>query len=325
MYNSQTKNKYLEYLKPNTNAQDLAEIIRIFQQIQDIEEKYQKDVAYFSLHELEELYCVFGYTKMYAFRNLQKKVNAYIKWYKNNYDNTVECIAMSVETIEQILLQGKDENAFHITDKLFKKLIDSLIDSYEIQTAYVLTAVYSGLKGDKYSEVILLKKEDIDFNSRQIKIYAFNRKTKELAYNRTMAASDTFLNVIRLAISEEIFRNKNGKLLGYFNPSSYALKSRTTSQVEKDIELYVNSQYKRITDIVKRMKKDSSYALTDLTLENIRRSGISNALIAMLGVLDEPISRVNEDRNKFIKKAIKEKYNITDKYLESVIASHVLK
>lgn len=326
MYNLKRKQQYIESvsLKPDFSEEDLALTLRIFQTSEKYEEKFGKDLAYFNAEEVKNVYLDFGYeTRIHNLR-LQKFINMYIRHMKKEYDSSIRIPKIPQQMLKDIILQGTKNNGFYMTEDNFQSLIESLVEGYNTQLAFVFLAAYNGLSGDYWSEISLAKEENINFEEQTIKIYTYDKREKEVYYSRTIRINDLFLKVATLANAETECKRGKGFVNGTYKASDYILKKGGIASEKDNIGDYVFSQHTRCMDMLIRFRKNPDYAFPDISLENIRSSGIVNFFKKLMKAFEEPIDRMESGiNNPYIAKPIMEKFNIDEFTMKKIIMKHM--
>lgn len=326
MYNEKLKQQYIESvnLKPDFSEDDLALTINIFQTSEKYEEKFGKDLAYFNADEVKNVYLDFGYGTRYNNLRLQKYINMYIRYVKKEHDSSIILSKIPSEMMKDIILQGIKNDGFYVTEENFLALIESLVEGYDIQLAFVFLAAYNGLSGDYWSEISLAKKENINFEKQTIKIYAYDKRAKKICYNRTIKINDFFLKIATLANAETESKRGKGFINGKYKESDYILKKGGIAEEKDDIEDYVFSQYRRSMDMLMRFRKNPAYAFPYISLEDIRNSGIVNFFKKLMKAFDEPMDkRELAINNPYIAKPIMEKFNIDEFSIKKIIVKYM--
>lgn len=326
MYNEKLKQQYIESvnLKPDFSEDDLALTINIFQTSEKYEEKFGKDLAYFNADEVKNVYLDFGYGTRYNNLRLQKYINMYIRYVKKEHDSSIILSKIPSEMMKDIILQGIKNDGFYVTEENFLALIESLVEGYDIQLAFVFLAAYNGLSGDYWSEISLAKKENINFEKQTIKIYAYDKRAKKICYSRTIKINDFFLKIATLANAETESKRGKGFINGKYKESDYILKKGGIAEEKDDIEDYVFSQYRRSMDMLMRFRKNPAYAFPYISLEDIRNSGIVNFFKKLMKAFDEPMDkRELAINNPYIAKPIMEKFNIDEFSIKKIIVKYM--
>lgn len=326
MYNEKLKQQYIESvnLKPDFSEDDLALTINIFQTSEKYEEKFGKDLAYFNADEVKNVYLDFGYGTRYNNLRLQKFINMYIRYVKKEHDSSIILSKIPPEMMKDIILHGIKNDGFYMTEETFLSLVESLAEGYNSQLAFVFLAAYNGLGGDYWSEISLVKEENINSEKQTINIYTYDKRAKKVYYSRTIKVNDLFLKIATLANAETESKRSKGFVNGKYKTSDYILKKGENAGEKDNIEDYVFSQYRRSMDMLIRFRKNPDYAFPEISLEDIRNSGIINFLKKLMKAFDEPMDRRESAiNNPYVAKPIMEKFNIDEFSIKKIIMKYM--
>lgn len=328
MYDDIIKTQYIESVssEPDFKKEDFTKILMLFQVSEEYEIKLGKDLAYFDLEEMTEIYLAFKCTTNALFSSLRKTINKYIKWYKQEVDANICILTIPSSVKRKIILQGEEDYVFHIEDNTFMSLVSSLMKENYIQTAYIVMAAYIGLSGSNWSEITLAKKRNIDFDTREMKVYGYNKKDNKIFYSRTITVSDLFLRIVKMADAEKNYKRNNGSILGLYKETDFILKDRDTAKQDEDIKSFINRRSKRCIDMMYRLRHNPNYAIDSITLNEIWESGALNFLIKLMQAYDQPISKIHTiEKNKHIIEPVLQKYNMSEACLKKIISLYIPK
>lgn len=328
MYDDIIKTQYIESVssEPDFKKEDFTKILMLFQVSEEYEIKLGKDLAYFDLEEMTEIYLAFKCTTSALFSELRRTINKYIKWYKQEIDSNIGILSIPSNVKRKIILQGKEDYVFHIEDSTFMSLVNSLIKENYIQTAYIAVAAYIGLSGSNWSEITLAKKKNIDFDKGEMKVYGYNKKDNKIFYSRTIIVSDLFLRIVKMADAEKNYKRTNGNVLGIYRETDFILKDRDTAKEDEDIQSFIKRRSRRCIDMMYRLRRNPNYAIDSITLNEIWESGALNFLIKLMHAYDEPISKIHTiEKNKQIIEPVLQKYNMSESKLKKIISLYIPK
>lgn len=184
MYNANFKNRFLEEEIKNGVSENMIKAQKsMFEFTEKMEEMYQKDLCLFNAEELIGMYTSKG---SYSTESLLT-YNGYMKPY-GRFCLQEEMIESGINLFEQL---GRDElsNCIHVnnlkksivTKEEIYRIIDQLDEAYE---AFILLAIFEGIKGAKDVELANVKPSD--FDGLKVKLitgreFIVSQKLKDLA------------------------------------------------------------------------------------------------------------------------------------------------
>jgi integrase len=262
MYNPDLKEDFLSTYK----NEDTRKATRyVFSHSYYLEDKYQKDLKDFEKNELDELLIRLAKktTSMNNFSRYFSIIKKYIRWAINNgYKKSGSNLMLDFNKMDyQVYI---DKSKFISEQKLIE--IEESLKNY--QDKVILRLIFEGVDGNDLSELVNLKKQDVDFKNKRLRLYD-DKEGRE----RFIQVSDRCLNLIEKAHTEIIYYPRNGNKQSKRGKNKFeliqtdhiiknALNGRTQNLVSKD------TIYRRI-DMIKEILK-----LPNLTATNIRNSGM---------------------------------------------------
>lgn len=329
MYNEGVKNNYVKNLKYKVDTKEMTDVLVLFQKSAILEEKYNCDLAYFNREQLIELIKMFDFTSIYRVREVQRRINRYVVYCSEKYDQSIKKTTISQDKIREIANSGNSKLAV-ISKEMFEMLVDKMLKNNNAQGAFALVAAWSGLSGYGLSEITLVKMSNIDLSNKQLKIYEYDPVNNKIMFTRTTVVSDLFIKVAALADKEVEYIDNIGRAIGMYENSEYVIKTRITSRnldtsETKDLRLFIERRRKNIQDRLLRLRNSDDFYFPNLNFESIRRSGIASVTIEVANALGVPLNKLEDKDNKFVLKPILDKFNIDMIYMRSIISTHILK
>jgi hypothetical protein len=144
-------------------------------QLGQFENIYGKDIYNFTKNELLDAYATLGFSDISSIRSLNSVVKKYIDYAYNKVDVKVITPATSLiveDDLYKCLSQLKRDSKY-MTEKELYESLEYMLN--ELDQCMVMS-LWEGIKGDKFTELINLQKDD--FNYEQSYIQVGNRKIK---------------------------------------------------------------------------------------------------------------------------------------------------
>jgi len=266
MYNKEVKEAFLQYLIDEEGFTD--ETIHVFRFVfyksYDVEDILQKDMYDFNMGELKQVLLSANKSTLNSVRAFASMMKKYIDWairtgLTNSNINPMEMFTVS--DYEECI--DKSRKLF-ISEEELIEIEDQLVN---YQDKVILRLLFEGANGYEVSELINLKKCDIDYTNKQLKLY--DDKNGE----RFITVSDRCLDIIERAINEKVYYAKNGEKESKHGKSEYeyfetdhviknVLAGRTKGKAEKTVVYRRMNMIKEIFD------------MPHLTIKNVWRSGM---------------------------------------------------
>ncbi len=199
MFNSFIKTVFIkhQYKKAYKDA------ISTFDRISIMEETYNKDIAEFSKSEIIQTLISIKAPTIDALAKVKSTITQYTVWASENKYFPQNDSIYQISRTE--LLKYLDSNAIvngyiKSRDELYDvcKKLKNPVDQA------ILVLLFEGLNGDGMKEIRLLKKEDINFNDRQILIRGTSKRYITNVDTRS-------LDILKKAIETDDYDNKNGR------------------------------------------------------------------------------------------------------------------
>lgn len=262
MYNPELKEAFLStYNKGETRKS----ISYVFSYSCYLEYKYQKDLKDFEKDELNELLVKLAKgTTENNFSSRFSVVNTYIEWaIINGHKKSGSNLMPQFNKKDYEVYINKDR--FIIEQQLIE--IEESLKNY--QDKVVLRLIFEGVNGTELSELLNLKKQDVDFKNKRLRLYDSVEERE-----RFIHVSDRCLDFIEKAHAEEIYYSKNGQNEGKRGRNK--LKLMKTDHIIKNAltgrtKAFANNKY----TIYGRIETvQEIFELPNLTPTNLRDSGM---------------------------------------------------
>lgn len=224
-YNTDVKEKFLDSI---SNP-----LIRVFttyplRKAKNTEEIYGKDLYDMTESQLEETIRDFTCTSLQAVQNYVTKVEEYIDWaiengYRKGNINPLSSITDRNEWCKNLVATSRN---YYFTREDIIELMDQLVNETD---KAVLLALFEGIKGKGFSEILNLKADDITEKDNSYWVNLMDEDSE-----RTIQISKLLADTLRNADKQTEYINKNGESLGdhrhstsAFDNSPYIFKKTT--------------------------------------------------------------------------------------------------
>jgi site-specific recombinase XerD len=266
MYNEEVKETFLQYLIDEEGYTDeTVHVFRfVFYKSYDVEDILQKDMYDFNMSELKQVLLNANKSTLNSVRAFASMMKKYIDWAIRT--------GLTNSNINQMdMFTTKDyEECIDKSKKLFiseDELIDIEDKLVNYQDKVILRLLFEGANGHEVSELINLKKYDVDYEKKQLRLY--DDKNGE----RFIVVSDRCLEFIERAIDEKKYYARNGDKTSAHGKSEYeyfetdhviknVLTGRTKGAADKNVVYRRMYMIKEIFD------------MPYLTIKNVWRSGM---------------------------------------------------
>jgi site-specific recombinase XerD len=266
MYNEEIKESFLQYLIDEEGYTDeTVHVFRfVFYKSYDVEDILQKDMYDFNTGELKQVLLNANKSTMNSVRAFASMMKKYIDWAIR--------IGLTNSNINPMdMFTTKDyEECIDKSKKLFiseDELIDIEDQLVNYQDKVILRLLFEGANGYEVSELINLKKYDVNYEKKQLRLY--DDKNGE----RFIVVSDRCLDIIEKAINEKVYYARNGEKESKHGKSEYpyyetdhiiknVLTGRTRGEADKNVVYRRMYMIKEIFD------------MPYLTIKNVWRSGM---------------------------------------------------
>ena len=249
---------------------------RVLKRASIMENKLNKDLYDFTLQEIAQFFLFMKSTRLSSLQHTGSIIHSYIGWaidqdLRKDNINPLSAVT-SFEWYKQFI-DNSEQTLF--TDKDIDNVVAGCIN---FQDKAVIQAIYEGIMGRGYSELLNMKMEHITpiEGSDNYNIELFNHASTGIQ-TRQIVISKHLFNILRIANTEEIYRKNNGIL-------KEGIKKKSNDLVENDYILRTAINSRTVNDknapapsplINRRVAKVSDWNnLPLLTPINIRNSGM---------------------------------------------------
>lgn len=294
IYNEDVKEEYLSIHKVGYRKN----LLRIFKMTQYAEHDAGKDLYQFNREELRKLFFTFAATTPNTSKTYVHYVSSYIDWaIEEGYHkgrNPLENV--DTEWKEQFVIKPE---VVHLSKS---EVLEMLNDIVEPQVAVVFYAPFLGIRGNDNSEIVNLRKQDIDVHNKTATVKDEDGKS------RIVKVDDIFIDICFKSLQASEYIKSNGKPdvnlraneTAQLISNDYVIRSVETSNTINTKESDGAAVYRRFATLQK-VFDDSDKKLTPTI---IMQSG-------MLAVLHDNM----EDLEKGYE-VIKEQFNVNDLTLQ---------
>ena len=266
MYNEEVKETFLQYLIDEEGYKDeTVHVFRfVFYKSYDVEDILQKDMYDFNMSELKQVLLNANKSTLNSVRAFASMMKKYIDWairtgLTNSNINPMDMF--TTKDFEECI--DKSKKLFISEDELIE-IEDKLVN---YQDKVILRLLFEGANGYEVSELINLKKYDVDYTNKLLRLY--DDKNGE----RFITVSDRCLDIIEKAINEKVYYARNGEKESKHGKSEYpyyetdhiiknVLTGRTRGEADKNVI------YRRMY-MIKEL-----FDMPYLTIKNVWRSGM---------------------------------------------------
>lgn len=260
MYNRQRKEDFIESYNAITTSTFLE---TIFNKTAFYEEHYEKDVCDFILSEIIELFRSYGSSSKETLRTRASILRTYTYWcIENNlsYDNINHYEELTTDHIISCV------NKVIFDKKYFgRKQLDTYANGLNNACdKFILYALFEGIKGENYDELINLGRKDIDYLNKRVK----------LCSGRELEVSKELIDLaVQSVDTYEYYSLKDDELFvsSLKEDSDLVLKPRNNVTSETEA-----AAYQRLVKRIARIKKELD--APELTIPRVFNSGILDSI-----------------------------------------------
>lgn len=259
-YNPEIKEKFLSEQKDTVRSN----LVVLFRNVKDFEERKKKDLYAFTFQEIEEYYRYLNKTSVKGIMVVHNSVRRYIRWAYakgliKHYEVRLEDVMEGNigKYCNQVMMKAviiDRETIIGWTERLRKDF-----DFYNPRDSFLILAPYEGIAGYMLNELTAMKRTD--FVKKGNQVYA-------KLPDRTIPISQELHDIAREAVLEEKYyvnRNKHGTL------NTYTLEK--SNNIVRLIQGR-NSKHFGYNNIVKQVKQALTLVDADyITIKHIITSG----------------------------------------------------
>lgn len=266
MYNKEVKESFLQYLIDEEGYTDeTVHVFRfVFYKSYDVEDILQKDMYDFNTGELKQVLLNANKSTVNSVRAFASMMKKYIDWAIRIGLTNSNINPMDMFTTKDYRECIDKSRKLFISEGELIEIEDQLVN---YQDKVILRLLFEGVNGYEVSELTNLKKYDVDYANKRLRLY--DDKNGE----RFIAVSDRCLDIIERAIDEKKYYARNGDKTSAHGKSEYeyletdhviknVLTGRTKGAADKNIIYRRMYMIKEIFD------------MPHLTIKNIWRSGM---------------------------------------------------
>lgn len=161
MYNSDRKERYLEYASQKYTPDYCVNIRSVFNMAENDEVVLDKDLADFSREDISNLYATHMYGDKYTYASINSRLSSYCQWCLENSlvrDGCNHFLEFTITDLERYVNVRINKNKY-LTRKEFYELVKQLQNSRD---QFILTCLFEFGKSDQFSDILTLKISDID-------------------------------------------------------------------------------------------------------------------------------------------------------------------
>lgn len=190
MFNNEIKERFLNEIDINKYPPRWWE--RVFEKTEWFEEKYGKDLCSFTTNEIIEFYKFLSLSSLSSLNVYNTNLIKYGDWALINnmiFDGQNHFAELDNELLNTCIDKASIEQSIISYDKLTE-----LTNQFTFQRdKYIIYALFEGIKGKNYEEIINLTASNIDATNH----------TVILCSGRTILVSDRFISICQLALKED--------------------------------------------------------------------------------------------------------------------------
>jgi site-specific recombinase XerD len=199
-YNESQKLRFLSHFGQTTqNAYK-----RVLSRAKELEEPLDKDLYNFNQLEIEQLIRYMSPKTTESAQHALNIIQAYIRWAieENLRENNINPLdSLSGKEYLKRLVDTSAQTLF--TKEEVFEVIDRLVN---YQDKVVVLALFEGINGKTFSELLNLKRKDIDEDNNELIL------TEEDGSERKLRVSETLINMMVKAYDEKDYYKKNGNV-----------------------------------------------------------------------------------------------------------------
>lgn len=271
LYENEYKNDFLATLKYDTAVT----YKRILKLIQSNEKKLNKGITSFNKEEMKEVLTDFKANNINTLAAYNSSLSRYLEYCKDigQLSNNVSK-EFSMNELENYV---KSET--YLTEKQLRRIEDQLAN---YQDAVILRLIYEGVSGRGFSELLNLRKQDIDYSNNTLRL---RNEVRESVYvSRDIEVSDRAIELINGAIVQEKYYKLNGSSAGggvtSLYRTDYVIRASTTSKEQVGSKASLTVMHHRIKIV------EDYFGFDRLKAKLIQRSGMLNYALKIVDSKD---------------------------------------
>jgi len=258
LYNETEKMEYLMSIPEKTRNVYKYGLCRSY----DTEDVVGKDLYLFTTEEIKDALINADHSTFNSIKLTFSVFVSYIDWaikMGKTFSNVNPAISINNEELKTYLSKKKILFSKYELQDMLKKMVNA-------QDKVILQLLFEGVNGKGLSEILNLAQSDIDWTNIKLNV------NDDKYGKRTIKVSEVCLTLIKEAINQTHYQNKNGTSIGN-NPelplvkNNYILRTATT-RVENFQRADKHLIYRRISTIA------DFFEYKYLTAKNIEKSGM---------------------------------------------------
>ena len=238
MYNSEIKQRYIEKKESDTIISDGA-LDNLFNRTMEFEENFGKDLSCFTYYEIEEMYKTWNSSSFNTLQVQHSSLTMYTDWCINN------SLVVDFQNHFREFNREKLTNCLNLVvfnSRVFNReqILEWCNDVYtkNPSDAFILLALFEGIRGDNYSDIANLKMSD--FNAEELTVrLPYNKKTVKISqqlYNYAKKADETLVYHSLLSNAEFPLLNDDLIIKNKYNAVMGANEKNRNRRVEKRVK-----------------------------------------------------------------------------------------
>lgn len=297
-FNEEIKEEFFNTIK-ETSQQSYR---RIFIITNKFEKALNKDLNQFTLEEVETILYSFNATIRNTVESYARIISSYLNWsVLNGFTSKNVLSSLTPESFEKYVA---DESEY-LSEANLRKIEDRCAN---YQDAVILRLIFAGAGSKELSEIRNLKKDDVNFETKQIKLtntLQVDSNGKPIKFTeRILDVDERTLHLIKGAIEQETYLKSNGEVA----PTLHNNIRPYTDLVDNDYVVRAsitrNDNWNSPVDkyvIYRRMKVMSELLLSEksLTAKYIQRSGILYSVHDSIGYKEVTLDDLKIVADKF--------------------------
>ena len=216
LYNEECKRNFLtEMVQSQSISEDTSKNYeRILSLVTKYEEALDKDVSKFDFEELEKIMYGFKANNRNTVETYSRIISSYLNWCVSRGLSTENCLAdLKPDDFSKYL----EDNESYFEDKQIRRWEEQM-NNY--QDAVIVRLLFEGVGGKQMSEIRNLKKTDIDFDKKRMRLVNTLKADKNgepiKFTERYVNFDDYTAKILEGAINEKIYKKRNGEMI--YNP-----------------------------------------------------------------------------------------------------------
>lgn len=198
MFNEEIKLRFIDSINVDQYTDGYWD--NLFNKTESLETEYNKDLCNFTKNEILVLYKIFD-SKSYDFLMVTNyNIIKYVQWALQE--------SLIIDGMNHFAEIGQEElygcvNKFGIDESIItkEKLNEILAKINAFRDKYAIIALFEGIKGTGFSDVINANIRDIDKQNKKMKLYS----------GKTIDVSDRFIMIAELAANEDTYVSPGGR------------------------------------------------------------------------------------------------------------------